>query len=196
MPNPFLRFMTYFATHEPYKYQFESPSKAEAVVLFSYEGGIIRAKYKMPEGYQEQWEREYRENPNPIDSDDSNVGSDEDDWGENADMAFNEQYGDENGYIWEYIPFERDHPLGDEIQQLGNLGIVRFPIDEMSSFHPVISMQHVFYSLMVLGWKTVYEPEYPDVICSVCTDNIATSKCNRCAAPICSQACFLDRHHC
>ncbi len=201
MPNYFLRFMAFHALSDEYgwKYQFESPSKAEAVVVYS-EGEIV-PKHKMPNGYQAAWEKSYVAQDQDQDSD---IGSDENPE-EDADMAFNEQFGDENGHLWEYIRYTdgRDETMqsyyvyGHEILALIDLGIVTRTDSNMTLAPPVHSMQHVFYSLMALGWTPVYPPEYPDIQCRVCSAINVNSMCKRCSAPICSNACLADdRHHC
>jgi len=188
MPNPFLRFMAYFAIRdEYYRPQFESPSKAEAIIIFdAYDEYTVATYYKMPEGFQAAWEQKYLAEK----SENSDAGSDENDE-EDADMAFNQEFGDNSGHVWEYVRYKySDRPVGEEILQLINMGVLK---EDLTLAVPI---ERVFYSLIALGWEPVYHPEYPTISCSVCNVNVASSMCNQCNAPICSNACLVDRHYC
>jgi hypothetical protein len=189
-PNHFLRFMSFYALHEEegYTYRFESPSKEEALVL--HDSGLIRPKFKMPSGYEEQWCKNWKSND--VDSDGNEIEDDDD----NAYVAFNDQFGDDGGCVWEYVTYEQTE-FGNDIQQLVTLGIIMpRPTNEMV-LQPVHSMEHVYYSLMALGWRQQEYIDYPDINikCKVCS-NIATTMCQRCNAPICGNVCFIQGHKC
>jgi len=198
-PNPFLRFMAFYATHEEYEYRFESPTGNVALIFW--DTGKIGIRYKMPPGYEDLWKSWWmrfndRHELRNSDSEDSAE--------ENAQIAFDEEFGDGNGNVWEYIPYEPgrsdpmqiDWSLKDEIMQLIDMNVITQPHNYPHYVLSRISMQHVFYSLMALGWQPVHHPEYPEIRCSICNVNIASSMCSRCNAPICSNTCLVDGHHC
>jgi len=185
MPNLFLRFISYFAVsqEEGYKYRFESPSGNEAVVLSNdYEFGYIRPKYKMPEGYQEQWEQEWKRRWDH----DSELDEGSEDIDDNAERAFNEDFGDENGYIWPYVNYEEPLEVKEELLQLINLGKV---YENRNMFMPRIGMERVFYTLVALGWKRQEYIDFPKVRCQVCS-SVSKSMCELCKVPICGEICL------
>jgi hypothetical protein len=182
MPNLFLRFISYFAVNqkEGYKYRFESPSGNEALFLANdYEFGYIRPKYKMPEGFQEEWEKQWKQ---------ANA-EEEEDIDEAAEIAFNEQFSDENGYFWPYVLYEEPLQVKEELLQLVNLGKV---YENHNMFMPRIGMERVFYTLVVLGWKRIDYIDFPKIQCQVCS-SVSKSMCELCKVPICGQTC-LEKH--
>ncbi len=138
MPNLFQRFMSFFVvkSSEDASVRFSSPSKNEEVNI---ESGQIFQLHRMPEGYQERWQREW------LKDDDNEYDSDEDP-DEMAEIAFNDMFM-EQGFFMHY---QEDEERGQEVQTLGEQG----------------NVAEYVYRMWSQGWKTG-DVEYPE--CNLCS---------------------------